>query len=116
MDEKKKRYSKMAVTGFVLPFINALLVVIIICVFPEIMRKNGDLIESMIKINLTALICNAIIPCAGSVFSIIGIITSIRKKLKGKAMAIAGIVLNELEIIAVIVFYLGLFGFMMIGR
>lgn len=115
MDGQKKRYSKMAVTGFVLPFVNALLVIIIMCVFPDIMRKNDDLIESMLKISLTALICNAVIPCVGSVFSVIGIVASIRKKLKGKVLAIAGIVLNELEIIAVIVFYLGLSGFMMIG-
>lgn len=70
---------------------------------------SGDNIELGIILFFAGVTCAILLPCFGSVFSIIGLIISIRKKKKGKALAIVGIVINELELIVIILFFVCIF-------
>ena len=108
MTEQKNSYSKMAVAGFCFAVLSLILVLSMIIFTPR-PPFSGDNIELGIILFFAGVTCAILLPCFGSVFSIIGLIISIRKKKKGKALAIAGIVINELELIVIILFFVSIF-------
>lgn len=108
MTEQKNSYSKMAVAGFCFAVLSLILVLSMIIFTPR-PPFSGDNIELGIILFFAGVTCAILLPCFGSVFSIIGLIISIRKKKKGKALAIVGIVINELELIVIILFFVCIF-------
>lgn len=108
MTEQKNSYSKMAVAGFCVAVLTLILVLSMIIFTPR-PPFSGDNIELGINLFFAGATCAILLPCFGSVFSIIGLIISIRKKKKGKALAIVGIVINELELIVIILFFVCIF-------
>lgn len=61
------------------------------------------------------LFCSIVLPFAGRTFAIIGLVSSIKNKIKGKGMAITGIVLGELELIIDVLFCVFLLLFWIFG-
>lgn len=108
MTEQKNSYSKMAVAGFCFAVLSLILVLSMIIFTPR-SPFSGDHIELGIILFFAGVTCAILLPCFGSVFSIIGLIISIRKKKKGKALAIVGIVINELELIVIVLFFVCIF-------
>lgn len=108
MTEQNKNYSKMAVAGFSVAVLTFIVVLALIIFFPR-PPYSGENIELGLSLIFAGVTCTILLPCIGSVFSIIGLIVSIRKKKNGKALAIAGIVINELEVIAIVLFFICLF-------
>ena len=118
MTEEKKSYSKMAVTGFCFALLTLIAVALAVFVGPGIYHlnsKNDAVVTGVIYFVLIAAILALLLPLLGSLFSIIGLIISIVKKKKGKALAIIGIVLSELELIALIIVFMGIFSIGLIG-
>lgn len=92
MAEQKKKIDKRVLTGFILVILSPVLVALLMGCF-NIFRKY---ISDVTLIGL--IIAFAIVlPVIGRIFSIIGLIVSIVRKGKGKGLAIAAIVLGELE-------------------
>lgn len=115
MNGESKKLSRMSVAGFLIALLNIVFVLLTAFFAPGILRSAKDAWWTMWKLTVFAVILEILLPCIGSVFSVIGIINSIRKKMKGKVLAIAGIVLNELEIICIILFFLFILSFGLIG-
>ena len=106
MDERKEGYSKLAVTGVSLAVV-ALIIVLALMVFIPRSPYFGNDVQLNLNLIFAGATCAVLLPCFGSVFSIIGLIITLVKKKKGKALAIFGIVINELEVIVIILLFLG---------
>ncbi|MBR4358017.1 MAG: hypothetical protein IKQ00_08825 [Butyrivibrio sp.] len=102
MTEHKRRVNKIALLGFILEMLSVTLLVF--CRF-----ISGELITWLLILSLFVL------SPIGFVFSIVGLILSIKNKDKGKGFAISAIVISVLKTIFVIyiflfVLYLGMSG------
>ena len=101
MDKMGRSYSKAAVTGFILavtPVVIYTLVIFADMFFRKAILTtiNREIILILTDIGVTAFIMSFV---AGFVLSIVGLITSIRKRLKGKALAIISLVIYQLEML-----------------
>lgn len=96
MADQKKKLNKKALAGFLLAILSPVLAA-------EMMAALGSSLYRRFpypQVYFGILIVSAILfPLLGRIFSVIGLIMSIVKKQKGKGLAIAGIILTELEFI-----------------
>ena len=101
MADQKKKLNKKALTGFLLAILSPVLTFALMAAFgPGYMHFSYLVIEGI-------LIGSAILfPVLGRIFSVIGLIVSIVKRQKGKGLAIAGIVITELEFIVYFCYFL----------
>lgn len=104
MADQKKKLNKKALTGFILAILSPVLTFLLVGAFVPVYRYASYQVVIVITIASAILF-----PVLGRVFSVIGLIMSIIKREKGKGLAIAGIVLTELEFIVyfcIFLFYL----------
>lgn len=101
MEKPGKRYSKAAVASFILAVVPV--VIYLAIVFADmffrkpLLTANGyKIIRILTDIGVTAFCASFV---AGLVLSIVGLVQSIRKKLRGKVLAIISIVIYQIEII-----------------
>ena len=111
MNKPKKKFSKASVSGFVLTFLSPLFTVLIFvllsCRIIGFYEPFGEWFYWLVVNTLVA--CTLLFNRAGIAFSIIGIINSSRKHLRGKGFAIAGIILSEMQ---AALYLLGLFAYL----
>lgn len=101
MNKLGKPYSKAAVASFILavvPVVIYLAIVFVDMFFrkPMLTLIDYKIIRTLEDIGVTAFYASFV---AGFVLSIVGLVQSIRKKLRGKVLAIISIVIYNLEIL-----------------
>ena len=94
MADQKKKLNKKALTGFLLAILSPVLTFLLMGAFGSLYRY----FSYQVYITIT-IACAVLFPVFGRVFSVIGLIMSIIKREKGKGLAIAGIVITELEFV-----------------
>ena len=111
MSKPKKKISKASVTGFVTAFLSPWFIVLIFVLLSNnIIGFYEPFGEWFYWTVINILVgCTLIFNRAGIAFSIIGIINSSRKHLRGKGFAIAGIILSEMQ---AALYLLGLFAYL----
>ncbi|MCR4774834.1 MAG: hypothetical protein K5869_00505 [Saccharofermentans sp.] len=101
MADQKKKLNGKALTGFMLVILSPVFIAVLMGCY----RLISNVATASI-VNLILIILAILVPVSGRIFSVIGLIMSIIKKEKGKKLAIAAIVISELEFIAYFVFAL----------
>ena len=94
LTEQNTRLNKKALTGFILTFLSPVFVVLIMAGYEHPFKPVTANILLVVLVG-----CALIFFLAGHIFSVVGLIMSIVKKEKGKGLAIAGIIISELEYI-----------------
>ena len=111
MNDQNNRFSKMACAGLIMTVSAPILSVLFM--------RYGYSLNRVVKLHyvydVLLLFCTIVLPFAGRTFAIIGLVSSIKNKIKGKGMAITGIVLGELELIIDVLFCVFLLLFWIYG-
>ena len=103
MSEQKRQLSKLCLAGFILSVLAPILLLLIL--------NFGWRLGGTLRDNLSIVII--IMPIAGLVLSIVGVVTASKKRRKGKGLGIAGIVLPNVYIAIALVMW-GIFGLLML--
>ena len=103
MSEQKKQLSKLCLAGFILSVLAPILLILTLN-----FRRRLDS-------GLYGILCIVIVlmPIAGLVLSIVGVVTASKKRRKGKGLGIAGIVLPNVYIVITILMW-GIFGLLIV--
>lgn len=94
MADQNKKTNKKALTGFMLVILSPVLLVLFMCCYRYI---RGAVTGSIVTLIISIL--GVLLPLAGRFFAVIGLISSIIKREKGKKLAIAAIIISVIEVI-----------------
>lgn len=104
MSEKKKKISKLCLSGFILSILSAVLLILYVCFSWEL--------RDYVYLCIILYAAIALLPLIGLVLSIVGLATAGKKGKSGKGFGIAGIILPNISAVfavIIIVFFGSLF-------